>query len=69
MLACYLVNFSFNSLTTGPVVYAVEDEYQIVFASRTEARAWVVIDDVRYFDNYNGSNRTYTKIHKVSVSN
>ena len=67
LLACYLVNFSFNSLTTGPVVYAVEDEYQIVFASRTEARAWVVIDDVRYFDNYNGSNRTYTKIHKVSI--
>ena len=63
----YLVNFSFNRFTTGPVVYAVEDEYQIVFSSSVESRAWVTIDGERYFDNYNGSNRTYTKIHKVCV--
>lgn len=62
-----LVNFSFNDISTGAVVYAVEDEYQIVFSSRTDARAWVEINDVRYFDNYNGSNRSYTKIHKVSI--
>ena len=62
-----LVNFTFNSITTGAVVYAVEDEYQIVFSSKTQSRAWVEIDGVRYFDNYNGSNRSYTKIHKVRV--
>ena len=62
-----LVNFTFNDITTGAVVYAVEDEYQIVFSSRTESRAWVEINDKRYFDNYNGSNRSYTKIHKVSI--
>ena len=67
LFVCYIVNFSFNSLTTGPVVYAVNDEYQIVFSSKTEARAWVTIDGKRYFDNYNGSNRTYTKIHKVCI--
>ena len=62
-----LVNFSFNSIKTGAVVYAVENEYQIVFSSNTDARAWVTINGERYFDNYNGSNRSYTKIHKVSV--
>ena len=63
----YLFNISFNRITTGAVVYAVEDEYQIVFSSSTEGRAWVEIDGERYFDNYNGVNRTFTKIHKVSV--
>ena len=62
-----LVNFRFNDITTGAVVYAVEDEYQIVFSSRTEARAWVEIDGIRYFDNYNGSNRSNTKVHKVTI--
>lgn len=62
-----LVNFTFNDITTGAVVYAVGDEYQIVFSSRTDARAWVEINNKRYFDNYNGSNRSYTKIHKVSI--
>ena len=63
----YLFNVSFNRITTGAVVYAVEDEYQIVFSSATEGRAWVEIDGERYFDNYNGVNRTFTKVHKVSV--
>ena len=67
LVGANLVNFTFNDISTGAVVYAVENEYQIVFSSRTEARAWVEIDDVRYFDNYAGSNRSYTKIHKVTI--
>ena len=67
LVGANLVNFTFNSIKTGAVVYAVEDEYQIVFSSSTEARAWVTIDGQPYYDNYNGSNRSYTKIHKVSV--
>ena len=71
-IVCLLVvlnvfNFTFNSINTGAVVYAVEDEYQIVFSSSTEGRAWVEIGEEKYFDNYNGSNRSYTRIHKVSV--
>ena len=64
-----LFNITFNRITCGATVYAVENEYQIVFSSATESRAWVTIDgsDYRYFDNYNGSNRTYTKIHKVTI--
>lgn len=66
-LVLYLFNISFNRITCGANVYAVEKEYQVVFSSSTESRAWVEVDGVRYFDNYNGVNRTYTKIHKVSV--
>ncbi|MBQ2710504.1 MAG: metallophosphoesterase [Clostridia bacterium] len=62
-----LVNPTINDIHTGAVVYAVEDQYQIVFSSKTEARAWVEIDGVRYYDNYNGSNRSNTRIHKVTV--
>ena len=67
LLSGYLVNFTFNSIKTGAVVYAVENEYQIVFSSATKGRAWVEINGTRYFDNYNGSNRTNQKIHKVII--
>ena len=70
VLIIHLFNISFNKITCGATVYAVENEYQIVFSSSTEARAWVTLDgneDYRYFDDYNGANRTYTKIHKVHV--
>lgn len=66
VLLC-LVNFTFNSLTTGAVVYAVEKEYQIVFSSATNSRAWVTINGKEYHDTYNGSDRSYTKIHKVCI--
>lgn len=62
-----IFNVTFNRLTTGPVVYAVGDDYQIVFSSSVESRAWVTINDERYFENYNGSNSSDDKIHKVIV--
>lgn len=63
----YLVNARVNYITSNPVVYIVEDKYQIVFASNTESRAWVKIGDIEYYDNYAGSNRSYTKVHKIEV--
>ena len=70
VLTIHLFNISFNRITCGATVYAVEKEYQIVFSSSIEARAWVTLDgneEVRYFDDYNGANKTYTKIHKVHI--
>lgn len=62
-----IFDVSFNKIETKPVVYAVEDKYQIAFTSHTNARGWVEIDGVRYFDTYAGSNESYTKYHKVEV--
>lgn len=63
----YLVNAKVNYIICNPVVYIVEDKYQIVFASNTESRAWVKIGETEYYDNYAGSNRSYTKVHKIEV--
>lgn len=68
----YLTNANINYITYEPVVYIVEDEYQIVFSSNSESRAWVVIGDDDnpenyYYDNYQGYNKSYTKVHKISV--
>ncbi|MBQ0071111.1 MAG: metallophosphoesterase [Spirochaetales bacterium] len=56
-----------NAITTGAVVYAVEDEYQIVFSSRDNSIAWVEVGGERYFDLYAGSMRSKDLVHKVSV--
>ena len=52
LLSIHIFNISFNRITTKAVVYAVEDEYQIVFSSATESRAWVTIDDKRYLEKH-----------------
>lgn len=53
--------------TYGPVVYAVEDEYQIVFSTSDSAVAWVNIGDAAYYDLYAGSMRSADKVHKITV--
>ena len=53
--------------TYGAVVYAVEDEYQIVFSTSDSAVAWVEIDGECYYDLYAGSMRSIDKVHKVEV--
>ena len=63
----YLLNFSINRITYKPVVYAVEDNYQIVFSTSSEATAWVEIGDENYYDTYNGSTKTFSRIHKIEV--
>ncbi len=55
------------SFTYGAVVYAVEDEYQIVFSTSDSAMAWVTIDGENYYDLYAGSSRSADRVHKVTV--
>ena len=62
-----MTHFSINRITYKPVVYAVEDNYQIVFSTNSESVAWVDIGGQSYYDSYNGSSKKYTKIHKVEV--
>ena len=62
-----LVNFTVNWFTIKPVVYAVEDKYQIVFSTNAESTGWVEIGGKKYYDLYNGTAKTFTKIHKVEV--
>ena len=62
-----MTHFSINRITYKPVVYAVEDNYQIVFSTNSESVAWVDIGGQSYYDLYNGSSKKYTKIHKVEV--
>lgn len=56
----------FNGINT-PVVYAVEDTYQIVFTTKSKGEAWVLIDGIEYNDTFAGYRYTEEKIHKVSV--
>ena len=51
----------------GAVVYAVEDEYQIVFSTSDSAVAWVEIGGENYFDLYAGSMRSADLVHKITV--
>ena len=51
----------------GPVVYAVEDQYQIVFSTLDNAVAWVEIGGECYYDLYAGSMRSADRVHKVEV--
>ena len=53
--------------TYEPVVYAVEDTYQIVFSTNHAATAWVEIDGERYYDLYAGSMKSQDTVHKVTV--
>lgn len=55
------------TFTYGAVVYAVEDDYQIVFSTSDSAMAWVTIDGQQYYDLYAGSARSADRVHKVTV--
>ena len=53
--------------TYGPVVYAVEDDYQIVFSTSDSAAAWVEIDGAEYYDLFAGSMKSNDRVHKITV--
>ena len=57
----------FNGIDKTPVVYAVEDTYQITFTTQAKGEAWVVIDGVEYNDTYAGYRETESRIHKITV--
>ncbi len=69
ILLCVLVgyNVSVNGFSYGAVVYAVEDDYQIVFSTSEKSVAWVEIDGVNYYDLYAGSMKSEDLVHKISV--
>lgn len=62
----YGVTFG-SRFTYGPVVYAVEDTYQIVFSTNHSATAWVEIGGKQYFDLFAGSMKSEDTVHKVTV--
>ena len=62
-----LVGVGVNRITFHPVVYAVEDNYQIVFSTNAEATGWVEIGNKKYYDTYNGTTRTFSRVHKIEV--
>lgn len=60
-------NLQINYRTSGPAVYAVEDEYQIVWTTKNQAMAWVEIDGIKYYDEIAGSVKSSETVHKVTV--
>ena len=50
-----------------PMVYVVGDEYEIMFKTEAAGAAWVLIDGVRYTDNFGGVVRSASTTHKVYV--
>lgn len=70
LLVCGAVAFfgiQINFITYEPVVYAVEEEYQIVFSGSAKAMGWVEIGGTVYSDTYAGSLRSSERVHKISV--
>lgn len=62
----YDISFS-NGFDSIPVVYAVEDTYQIVFTTKAKGEAWITIDGKEYNDTYAGYRHTESTIHKITV--
>ena len=62
-----LCNFTFNWILINPVVYAVEDKYQIVFSTSCESTGWVEVGGAKYYDTYQGTAKKFTNIHKIEV--
>ena len=56
-----------SNFTYEPVVYAVEDTYQIVFSTNHPATAWVEINGEAYYDLYAGSMKSKDTVHKITV--
>ncbi len=50
-----------------PTVYVVGDKYEIMFKTAEAGAAWVVIDGVRYTDNFGGVVRSASTTHKIYV--
>ena len=66
VISGYGVTFG-SRFTYEPVVYAVEDTYQIVFSTNHSATAWVEIDGEKYYDLFAGSMKSEDTVHKITV--
>lgn len=71
VLACMAVlavfHIQVNSIWFAPTVYAVEDEYQIVWYTSARSTGWVEINGQKYYDAQSGNIRSTEKVHKVTV--
>lgn len=70
LLIGVFLRYDFNlrgGIDGTPVVYAVEDTYQIVFQTHSKGTAWVTIDGIEYNETYAGYRKTEEKIHKIIV--
>lgn len=56
-----------NGIEGTPVVYAVGNNYQIVFQTRSKGTAWVTINGVEYNETYAGYRKTEEQVHKIIV--
>lgn len=56
-----------NKFSQDAVVYAVEDEYQIVFSTSDNSLTWVEVNGKEYYDLYAGSMKSKDLVHKISV--
>ena len=56
-----------SRFTHGAVVYAVEDDYQIVFSTNHSAIAWVEVGGEKYYDLFAGSMKSNDTVHKIVV--
>lgn len=56
-----------NYFTFDSVIYAVEDEYQIVYSTNDKSIAWVEVGGEKYYDLYAGSMKSNDKVHKIIV--
>ncbi len=63
----YIFNFRINTISYEPVVYIVEDNYQIIFSSSDKASSYVKVGDKAYYDTYAGSQKSEEKVHKVTI--
>lgn len=69
VLAAVVIGYQLRPcwFTYGAVVYAVEDDYQIVFSTSDSAIAWVEVGGECYYDLYAGSMKSADKVHKIEV--
>ncbi len=66
-LFVFSTNLDVHYMTQKPVVYVVEESYQIVWTTSTHATAKVIVDGEEYIDLYAGSALSETTVHKVMV--
>jgi hypothetical protein len=67
LIAGVTFNLGWCYLSQAPVVYAVEDEYQIVWTTSTNATGQVKVGSEIFSDLSAGSLDSETKVHKVIV--
>lgn len=54
-------------LKTAPVVFAVENEYQIMVYTTESCLFWVEVEGECYYDESNGIMRSFKEIHRATV--